>query len=242
MQGAVCKSTSILGKATAIHQSVTGRFFRVGNHIKDATGYGDPTMWGPQDSVQLVYNSNYYGITMVYGTYITSYNYSYWGESKPTNITFGGPTYSMIHDPSDDPSDDPSFGGGFTPPASLAMSVSSISSQSLPQGTNDLGGIGSLWTLFHAIGDSSHFQPPQNGPNGPKTMLKKRGTSAGRSFRESHGNCTGNCHSPALKTFVDLLDLSTLLHSRHDSRHLPWVKHLPQASGSCIMSEVLSYV
>ena len=30
--------------------------------------------------------------------------------------------------------DDPSFGGGFRPPASLAMSVSSISSQSLPHG------------------------------------------------------------------------------------------------------------
>ena len=42
----------------------------------------DGTMWGPQDSVQLVYNSNF---TMVYGTY----NYSYWGESKPTNITGG---------------------------------------------------------------------------------------------------------------------------------------------------------
>ena len=27
-------------------------------------------------------------ITMVYGTY----NYSYWGKSKPTNITFGGLT------------------------------------------------------------------------------------------------------------------------------------------------------
>ena len=32
---------------------------------------------------KLVDNSN---VTMVYGTY----NYSYWGESKPTNIT-GGP-------------------------------------------------------------------------------------------------------------------------------------------------------
>ena len=26
-------------------------------------------MWGPQDSVQLVYNCNNYAITMVYGTY-----------------------------------------------------------------------------------------------------------------------------------------------------------------------------
>ena len=41
------------------------------------------TMWGPQDSVQLVYNSNNYGLWYVN-------NYSYWGESKPTNIT-GGP-------------------------------------------------------------------------------------------------------------------------------------------------------
>ena len=101
MQGAVCKSTSILGKATALsayhglpwnqndnsgclfschlissfHVSVLQgidtpvgdrTFFPVGNHIKDAIGYGDPTMWGPQDSVQLVYHSNF---TMVYGTY-----------------------------------------------------------------------------------------------------------------------------------------------------------------------------
>ena len=29
---------------------------------------------------------------MVYGTY----NYSYWGESKPTNITFGGPTLYIL--------------------------------------------------------------------------------------------------------------------------------------------------
>ena len=36
------------------------------------------TVWGPQDSVQLIYNSN---VTMVYGTY----NYSYWGESRPTS-------------------------------------------------------------------------------------------------------------------------------------------------------------
>jgi len=31
-------------------------------------------MWGPQ-MAKLVYKSNNYGITMVYGTY----NYSYWG-------------------------------------------------------------------------------------------------------------------------------------------------------------------
>ena len=46
-----------------------------------------PAGWGPRSIAKLVYNSN---ITMVYGTQITSYNYSYWGESEPTNIT-GGP-------------------------------------------------------------------------------------------------------------------------------------------------------
>ena len=40
-----------------------------------------PAGWGPRSIAKLVYNSN---ITMVYGTQITSYNYSYWGESKPT--------------------------------------------------------------------------------------------------------------------------------------------------------------
>ena len=42
-------------------------------------------MWGPQDSVQLVYISNNYGLWYVN-------NYSFWGESKPTNITGGGLT------------------------------------------------------------------------------------------------------------------------------------------------------
>ena len=44
--------------------------------------------WGPQTIAKLLYNSN---VTMVYGTY----NYSYWGESKPTNIT-RGPHIVMI--------------------------------------------------------------------------------------------------------------------------------------------------
>ena len=39
-------------------------------------------MWGPRWIAKLV---NVTPITMVYGTY----NYSYWGESKPTNITGG---------------------------------------------------------------------------------------------------------------------------------------------------------
>ena len=46
------------------------------------------TKWGPQTIAKLLYNSN---VTMVYGTY----NYSYWGESKPTNIT-RGPHIVMI--------------------------------------------------------------------------------------------------------------------------------------------------
>ena len=51
-------------------------------------------MWGPQDSVQLVYNYNNYGLWY-------ANNYSYWGESQPTNIT-GGPhivaiEYTIIH-------------------------------------------------------------------------------------------------------------------------------------------------
>ena len=40
-------------------------------------------MWGPQTIAKLV---NIAPIIMVYGTY----NYSYLGESKPTNITGGG--------------------------------------------------------------------------------------------------------------------------------------------------------
>ena len=51
---------------------------------------GIPTMWGPQTIAKLVPITP---ITMVYGTY----NYSYWGESKPTNITFGGPTLYNSH-------------------------------------------------------------------------------------------------------------------------------------------------
>ena len=40
-------------------------------------------MWGHQDSLaKLVYNSDNYGLWY-------TYNYSYWGESKPTNITEG---------------------------------------------------------------------------------------------------------------------------------------------------------
>ena len=45
-----------------------------------------PTMWGPRWITKLVQITP---ITMVYGRY-NWYNYSYWGESKPTNIT-GGP-------------------------------------------------------------------------------------------------------------------------------------------------------
>ena len=45
------------------------------------------TMWGPQDSVQLVHITP---MSLWFMVLITSYNYSYWGESKPTNIT-GGP-------------------------------------------------------------------------------------------------------------------------------------------------------
>ena len=37
-------------------------------------------MWGPRSIAKLVYNSNNYGLWY-------ANNYSYWGESKPTNIT-----------------------------------------------------------------------------------------------------------------------------------------------------------
>ena len=45
----------------------------------------NPTMWGPRSIAKLVHTTPI-SLYMVYDTY----NYSYWGETKPTDIT-GGP-------------------------------------------------------------------------------------------------------------------------------------------------------
>ena len=51
------------------------------------------TKWGPvYDSYVGEHNSN---VTMVYGLWYAN-NYSYRGESKPTYITFGGPTLYVV--------------------------------------------------------------------------------------------------------------------------------------------------
>ena len=60
--------------------------------LPESIQYYPITMWGPRSIAKLVYKSNF---TMVYGTQITI-DYSYWGESKPTNIT-GGPHIVVPH-------------------------------------------------------------------------------------------------------------------------------------------------
>ena len=52
----------------------------------------NPTMWGPRSIAKWVYITPI-SLYMVYDTY----NYSYWGETKPTNIT-GGPHIVGIRD------------------------------------------------------------------------------------------------------------------------------------------------